>query len=53
MVQACHELPLALQPKAVGYPLQCGLLHFSFRLVMYRQGTEADWIFLDLFKLHY
>lgn len=19
---------------------------------MYRQGTEADWIFLDLFKLH-
>ena len=24
----------------------------SFRLIMYRQGTEADWTFLDLFKLH-
>ena len=43
---------LAVQPKALGYPLQCGLLHLSFRLVMYHQGTEADWILLDLFKLH-
>jgi hypothetical protein len=28
------------------------LATFSFRLIMYRQGTEADWTFLDLFKLH-
>ena len=26
---------------------------FSFRLIMYHQGTEADWTFLDLFKLHF
>ena len=28
------------------------LATFSFRLVMYHKGTEADWILLDLFKLH-
>ena len=28
------------------------LATFSLRLIMYRQGTEADWTFLDLFKLH-
>jgi len=43
---------LAVQPKPLGYPLQCGLLHFFFRLSVYRQGTEADWTFLDLLKLH-
>lgn len=28
------------------------LATFSFRLIMYRQGTEADGTLLDLFKLH-
>lgn len=28
------------------------LATFSFRLIMYHKGTEADWISLDLFKLH-
>ena len=32
--------------------LQCSLLHSSFRLATYHTGTEADWTFLDLFKLH-
>lgn len=33
--------------------MQCGLLHFLFRLVTYQLGTEADWTFLELFKLHF
>lgn len=32
--------------------MQCGLLRFLFRLVTYQLGTEADWTFLELFKLH-
>lgn len=32
--------------------MQCGLLRFLFRLGMYRMGTEADWTFLEIFKLH-
>lgn len=32
--------------------MQCGLLRFLFRLVVYRVGTEAGGIFLEFFKLH-
>lgn len=32
--------------------MQRSLLRFSFRLNMYQTGTEADWIPLDLVKLH-
>lgn len=32
--------------------MQCSLLRLSFRLTTYQAGTEADWNFLDLFKLH-
>lgn len=33
--------------------MQCGLLRFLFRLVTYQLGTEADWTFFELFKLHF
>lgn len=32
--------------------MQRSLLRLSFRLNMYQTGTEADWIPLDLVKLH-
>lgn len=31
--------------------MQCSLLH-TFRLFMYQLGTEAEWTFLELFRLH-
>ena len=33
--------------------MQCGSLRFSFRLSMYLWGTEAEWLSLTLFKLHF
>lgn len=36
-----------------GILVQCSLLRLSFRLTVYQTGTEADWIFLDSFKLHF
>lgn len=33
--------------------MQCGLLRFLCSLVMYCMGTEADGLFLNLFKMHF
>lgn len=47
-----HRLIWFSCQKNLGILVQCSLLRLSFRLNTYQTGTEADWNFLDLFKLH-